>query len=139
MDDLREKIDAVLAEHTDLTPYGFGLYPIGEPLVDRRDVLRRERAKMLEPNVVEQVADAIRFLDAAGRQKMLNRRSTSYGWKHVAERWVGRYISNGAMIAAALIRGYTVKRCATGSSAFINIPRAALALSRLKEERAYAG
>ncbi len=34
----------------------------------------------------------------------------SYGLKHRAERWAGRYISNGAMIAAAFMLGWKVKR-----------------------------
>ncbi|MGC2836156.1 MAG: hypothetical protein WA238_18915 [Methylocella sp.] len=34
----------------------------------------------------------------------------SYGLKHRAEEWAGRYISNGAMIAAAIMLGWKVKR-----------------------------
>ena len=34
----------------------------------------------------------------------------SYGLKHRAEEWAGRYIANGAMIAAALMLGWKVKR-----------------------------
>lgn len=34
---------------------------------------------------------------------------TSYGMKHSAERWAGQYISNGALIVAALREGFDVK------------------------------
>ena len=34
----------------------------------------------------------------------------SYGLKHRAEEWAGLYICNGAMIAAALMLGWKVKR-----------------------------
>jgi len=36
--------------------------------------------------------------------KKLHRRS-SYGWKHVVERWAETYITNGAFIMAALLEG----------------------------------
>ena len=33
----------------------------------------------------------------------------SYGYKHVVERWAGKYVSNGAFIPAALECGFEIK------------------------------
>jgi hypothetical protein len=35
----------------------------------------------------------------------------SYFLKHAVERWCGKYISNGALIAAAFFLGYPIKPC----------------------------
>ena len=43
----------------------------------------------------------------------------SYGLKHRAEEWAGLYICNGAMIAAALVLGWKVKRDPSGLNATV--------------------
>jgi hypothetical protein len=47
----------------------------------------------------------------------LTLRPTSYGFKHLVKRWAGRYISNGAFIAAAIELGYKWRRVMNGPNA----------------------
>ena len=51
----------------------------------------------------------------------INRNRTSYGWKHVAEKYTGNYISNGALIQAALLENLKVQHAKGTPNAFINI------------------
>ncbi|RNE66798.1 hypothetical protein [Cryobacterium tepidiphilum] len=55
--------------------------------------------------------DAIRWvhdwlLESVSPLKGINRRRSSYGIKHIAERIRGDYLTNGAFIAGALLAGY---------------------------------
>lgn len=55
----------------------------------------------------QQFECACAFLEATARPlKALNPRSGSYWLKHLAEVWAGEYVSNGALIAAALALGF---------------------------------
>lgn len=52
------------------------------------------------------VAAALAFLtDGPVERVPLRRGSSSYGLKHDAERWAGRYVSNGDLIGAAMYIG----------------------------------
>ena len=53
----------------------------------------------------------------------LNKNSTSYGWKHVAERYAKSYISNGAFIHAAMLEGFKVKQIEDSKNAYLNISK----------------
>ena|ERR1700722_4352528 len=53
-----------------------------------------------QPIVASQFEDALAFLSRLTPTKTA--RICSYVLKHIAERWAGSYISNGALIAAAL-------------------------------------
>ena len=82
---------------------------------------------MLSRWEVEQFAGALAFLDGVQPLKSLNRRRTSYGWKHVAERWHKArgnpcYVSNGMFIAAALARGFRIERLPSDPNVYLNIP-----------------
>lgn len=71
----------------------------------------RAWAEMTEPGNVAAFSAALSFLSHAGRRFSLakvNHKRTSYSWKHVAERVMGIYISNGMLIAAAYALGFTV-------------------------------
>lgn len=57
---------------------------------------------------------AIAFLQTCARRKTVNRRRTSYNWKHVAERAIGVYVSNDEIIQAARVLGIPV-RCIRGT------------------------
>jgi hypothetical protein len=63
----------------------------------------------------EQFEYACAFLEAHGRPlDRFNPVSGSYWVKHLAEHWAGDYISNGALIAAALGLGYQARRSMEG-------------------------
>lgn len=61
--------------------------------------------------------------EKAIRTVQLNKNSTSYGWKHVAEKYVKSYISNGALIHAAMLEGFKVKQVLGTQNAYINISK----------------
>jgi len=51
----------------------------------------------------------------------INKKTTSYGWKHVAEKVTKNYISNGAFIQAAMDEGLKVKHIESTQNAYINL------------------
>ena len=58
----------------------------------------------------------------------------SYGLKHGADRFAGRYVANGMLIAAALAIGFSVRPTHPGSpNAFLNISLKPLAAKRPAE------
>ena len=90
------------------------------------------RAAMLTPWGVEQFIRAAQWLDLVPRRATVNRDTTSYGWKHVAERWherrstVGRgYISNGMFLAACLATGRRIEPKHRSPNAYVAIPNSA--------------
>ena len=56
------------------------------------------------------------------RRKTINRRITSYGLKHIAEKWAGEYISNDSLIQGLISCGFTAKRIPNTPNFFFNIP-----------------
>jgi hypothetical protein len=62
---------------------------------------------------------AVEWLRHIPRRKTVN--LGSYGLKHQAERWGGDYVSNGALIAAAIQLGFEVKRIPGTPNALINV------------------
>jgi hypothetical protein len=80
------------------------------------------RAEMLGEHGIEEFIRAAALLSKFGRRKSMNRRRTSYGLKHDAERMSGDYVANGMMIAAALAMGFSAERTHAGSpNAYFNI------------------
>lgn len=122
----RSKIEEVRDSFPDLSPNGFRTDPkrLGYP--DRTD---EWRATMLDDDFVEQFERSLEFLQRCEKTKSANRRHTSYGWKHVAERWHRKthpgenpYIANGMFIAAALSLGFKVTASEYGGpNCFLNI------------------
>lgn len=56
----------------------------------------------------EQVKQAREVLAQCEQVQTIYKRHSSYGLKHVLERFLGSYISNGAFIQAAILEGYTL-------------------------------
>jgi hypothetical protein len=62
------------------------------------------------------------LLSKFGRRKSMNRKRSSYGLKHDAERAAGDYVANGMLIAVALAMGFSAERTHAGSpNAYFNI------------------
>jgi hypothetical protein len=80
-----------------------GLEDIEREFADERDLLS---------NHLDQIAACADWITRQRRTASYNTRHTSYGYKHLVERWIdGRggphlYIANGSFIAAALGLGY---------------------------------
>ncbi len=87
-----------LAEQHGVTPNGFITGP-----KDRADKAKWPAHSRVHLAEIER---ARRFLKGLPTRQTLNRREGStYGLKHVAERWAGDYISNGAFILACYLEG----------------------------------
>jgi hypothetical protein len=91
----------VLKEYPTLTANGFG----GSGNID--------------PEAVKQCIDWLAHHNDLERRKTINTKMSSYGWKHLVERHVGNYISNGDFICAALHMKHKIK--ITGLNAYFNI------------------
>lgn len=75
------------------------------PEAERREVFEQNRQWLRDS--AERVAATIEWLrENVEPIKTINRKHTSYGIKHIAEKDIG-YITNGVFIAAAVIAGYS--------------------------------
>lgn len=96
---------------------------------DRDETLKEEEARFLTSRVemlaehgIDEFIRAAAFLSEFDRRKSMNRKRSSYGLKHEAERMSGDYVANGTMIAAALAMGFSAERTHAGSpNAHFNI------------------
>lgn len=95
------------------------------------------RAEMLSQHSVDEFIRAAEFLSKFGRRKSVNRKRTSYGLKHDAERAAGDYVANGMMIAAALAMGFSAERTHSGSpNAHFNISSKQTSVTAAKHSEA---
>ena len=90
------------------------------------------RAAMLTPWGVEQFIRAAQWLDLVPPRVTVNRDTTSYSWKHVAEGRqerrgaIGRgYISNGMFLAGCLATGRRIEPRHRSPNAYVAIPNSA--------------
>jgi hypothetical protein len=112
-------IEIVLTAHSGLCAEGYSC----------RDAAyhAKERDYLRHPDGVDQVATALAFLRLCERTK--TPRQGSYGLKHVAERWGeatdrAPYVSNGALIVAALALDLVVEPHGYGSpNAIVGVAR----------------
>lgn len=104
----RAEFDRLLDAHPRLTDHGFGAYELTGMTQSDRDTqfaLGRARLRIKRSHVIE-VAAWLRSNIGATRTAT---RHSSYYLKHVAERALGRYVSNGELITAALLGGYPMR------------------------------
>lgn len=64
-------------------------------------------ADKFDKETIRQVRDLISYL--VSKRETLNKDHTSYGLKHIVERILDRYVSNGEFIAAMILEGYRWK------------------------------
>lgn len=103
-----QQLQCVLAANPDLCAAGWNFKAYSP------DSFQRERQKTAEDDFPLQAWAARHYL-LCPRVKRPTGRDGSYGMKHAAERHAGengscQYICNGALIAAALVLGFGVKR-----------------------------
>jgi hypothetical protein len=121
--DLARQIQAVLDQQPHLTVHGFWApntsawrsEPHRSP-----EAIREGRAEFFGADEIAEVQAAMVYLDQLRPTRISPRNSPgSYGLKHDAERWHASrrtqatghtYVSNGALIMAALIKGFAIKR-----------------------------
>lgn len=126
-DAIRERITSLMVEYPDLTSGGWQyLMRSGRRYCEAFG--SDYRSEMLTDHFIAEVNTALIFLVTRRRLARPNLKVTSYWWKHCAEGFgelvgLSSYVSNGAVIAAALIAGFPVARhknspnCAIGIGA----------------------
>jgi len=120
-DEARLRIERVMSSCPALTTFGFGTFEHQGAPGDTRDFMA-QRKEMLSEQSCLQFCIAGAWLNQCGRIVDVNRSASSYALKHEAERWAGRYVSNGMLIAAAVHLGYSVRQCRPGSpNVYLNI------------------
>ena len=89
-----------------LNDFGIGMYSQDRKLPEAERRARFEENRQQLRNSAERVAATVEWLRQNVEPiKTINRKHTSYGIKHIAEKDIG-YITNGVFIAAAVIAGY---------------------------------
>lgn len=82
------------------------------------------------PPSEEVVLCAAWIAEFAKKKKGINYKYSSYGLKHIVEKWARRYVSNGAFIQAAIDAGYEYQ--VRGQNGYFN-----MSLPRRYTERYY--
>jgi hypothetical protein len=133
--DLPARLDALLLQHPTLSAYGHAWKPV--PGTTLEEVRARLRAQ------INQIEICLVFLGDAPQCKP-GKGTDSYFLKHSVERileslGVGRHVSNGSLIAAAMLLGLKWVP-SEGPNIRIGVPRAwATEIEKLAEKRAGKG
>ncbi|MDT8912247.1 hypothetical protein [Amycolatopsis sp. PS_44_ISF1] len=101
---LTTSFDKVLHEQPHLTYFGFGTrWKRGQTAEEYEQSFRKQRTRLASslPNVVR-----VHLWLRQNIQPIKTPRHGSYGLKHIAEEVLDGYVSNGELIAAALMAGY---------------------------------
>jgi hypothetical protein len=112
----RTAIRGVMEQEPVLTRFGFGIYrnPQHTPEEHRRE-FRKNREALLSPHAVDEFLRASEYLSFFPTRRTINPRAFSYGLKHAAEGYhrdrgnKDNYVSNGALIAAAIYLGFNYR------------------------------
>jgi hypothetical protein len=124
MEEAGAAMRAVMDREPDLGVNGFqAFYPTGKDgqegrnshwMETTRDKYLKDAAFFREllagEEALGQFITASAWLARIGRIQTINRRFGSYGLKHICERAMNRYVSNGVFIAAAIHAGFAVYR-----------------------------
>ncbi len=107
----QKRIEKVLNKYPNLDINGF------DSPYDRSD----REAKLLDEHSVNGFLLCEQWLKIVDYNKTFNRRHTSYGYKHLVEKWADFYISNGIFIVAALANKIEVERMNSGLNCYLKI------------------
>ena len=70
------------------------------------------------------------------KQKIINTYKTSYGLKHIVEKMINNYVSNGDFIASMILEGYEYKRDSRLSpNAYFNITKKSITKFELESKK----
>ena len=122
-----QAIDTVRRDYPNLHPRGIGFDPAyGWDWQPHQ--LELEREGMTARGHVAAFERAARFLSyvAPFAQTAINRKRTSYSWKHAAERLSGGNVPNGMFLAAAYALGFRVRQIPNTPNACINLGEGAI-------------
>lgn len=112
------KLAIVMNRIPDLSDFGFGIYNMEKMNRANSAIkLAEERAILLgKHEVVEQTK--LWILKNIEPIRTINYKRSSYSLKHMAERSMKVYITNGTFIAAAILAGFDFKVASEGANAF---------------------
>jgi hypothetical protein len=101
-------LDDVMAREPQLCDHGFGVFVDRSKTVEqRRQQLQSERDDLRRR---EAIVVRVRDWLLANIAPIKTPTAGSYGMKHVVEKAIGEYITNGELIAAAMMAGYPMSR-----------------------------
>jgi hypothetical protein len=113
-------MERILEREPELSDFGYGLSDFQSTHEERVATFKTNRQLIREPRSLAQFLAACRWLGQFAKIKSFNKRGTSYGLKHIAERDIG-YVTNGVFIAAAIAEGFRVRREGRSPNAVFNI------------------
>lgn len=119
----RNDIATVMKRVPKLNSFGIGLYQNGRGLNPEQQAAELKEGQDALLGMTKQCTSICDWLSAKAKIKTINKRHSSYGLKHVAEKGIG-YITNGAFICAAVFSGFEFK--ASGPNAYFNISEKSL-------------
>ncbi len=119
----KNDIAAVIKKVPQLNSFGIGLYQNGRGLSagQRAANLKGGQDELL--GMTRECTAICEWLSGKAKIKTINKRHSSYGLKHKAEKEIG-YITNGAFICAAVFCGFDFK--ASGPNAHFNVSEKSL-------------
>lgn len=121
----RDALRAILDEHPDLGRFGFRQRGTNPAVHDAH--------RKIDDEFLMEFCFAATWLV---RQRQVKRpQAGSYGLKHFAERSLGSYVSNGALIAAAIHLGFPIERRGSGPNASLGVARRLDLISDEHEKR----
>lgn len=98
----------VLDQYPTLGSFGFGVFlPHSKTPAEREHELKQYRDELRR---AARNVDQVRAWLLDNLTPIKTPTQSSYALKHVAEHALGRYVSNGELIAAALMAGYPISR-----------------------------
>jgi hypothetical protein len=123
----RQEMLKVLSVVPDLTPNGMK----SDRATLGYDYKGKSEELLLEQSL-QQFSTCKDWLSKVVKTRSFNLRYTSYGYKHMVERWADLYVSNGAFIAAAIALEFKIKRTHS-KSPNIFLPISSKSVKEMKE------
>lgn len=102
-------LDLIIKKEPTLTAFGI------------EGTLRRAHSTDLPE--IKEIETCINWLNTIKKTKGINRKSTSYGYKHEAERAYGTYVTNGSFIAAVIHLGIKYEKIPGSPNIFVALSR----------------
>lgn len=113
-EEINRQLAAVMDREPALCLNGFGAGSYANTMQQRHEQFTRSRIGLRDSwRHVDQIREWL--LQNIAPRKTLNDDAYSYGLKHMAERVLGGYVSNGELIAAAITAGYPYRRSSAAS------------------------
>lgn len=122
----REDIARIIAKLPELNEFGIGLLEGGKGMsaTEKKAALRRGREALRDS---ADVCTAVcGWLANKSKTKQINKSINSHGLKHIAAEEIGRPVSNGALIVAAIFSGFDYKLMRNNPNVHFNISGASL-------------